>query len=300
MKMKIFKLLTLLVLAAPLVHGYGQCSIAHAAGSGGFPSKPTFAKITIKPNETNGAVKVYQRDGNDLGFVLFGSTGATHPAFTNSVEGISTGDSAYLTSSIYWNGSGWIASEGTAGNGFASMLILNNAGCLVSFQSATGLTGGAAAVPAEVLCIKRDGSMSSSKACASGFTRITPNFCSRGTNSSNYVALVRDTCTAVARPSADTVAVLVRATSRADSANAAGVLRTTQVSGYVDTSCAGTAKVITRAAAYEHTAVASNTELASDQALAVLHLTGTNFYLQFSDDAGNQGDGSYSIEGYFD
>lgn len=270
-----------------------------AAGSGGFPSKPTFAKVTVKTNEIAGAVKVYQRDGNDLGFVLFGSMAATHPAFTNSVEAASAGDSAYLTASVYWNGTGWIASEGVAGSGYASMIILNQTNCLVSFQSATGLTLGGAATPVEVLCIRRDGSVASSKACASGFARITPNFCSRSTNSSNYASLVRNTCTAVARPSSDTVAVLVRMEGTARSANGAGVLRRTQVSAYADSSCAAAAKIIADASVYEFVATATTT-IGKDTAVGVVHLVGSNFYLQFTDDAGDQGLGAYSLEGYFD
>lgn len=147
------------------------------------------------------------------------------------------------------------------------------------------------------------GTLSSTKACAGGYTRQSPNYCYVAAPAN--VALVRDACTAVAAASADAKVTVLLATMVVNSANAIA-LRYSDVAVYSDATCAtlytpGTAGGQTTNAR-EFAAVAAGTLIATDVARYVIPLpsAGATIYLRFSDDAGNQGTASYYLVGYGD
>lgn len=140
--------------------------------------------------------------------------------------------------------------------------------------------------------------LSSTKACAAGYTRKGPNFCSRdATNSTN---LARDVCTTDASLPSDAKAALVAVRAYAISTNAVGGPRSSKVFFFTSNTCATTLRIGVEAFGYEHTAVAAST-LAGDAAEFIVPLdTNADFFIQQADDAGNTGAGQYSLNGYFD
>lgn len=141
--------------------------------------------------------------------------------------------------------------------------------------------------------------LSSTKACAAGYTRMGPNFCAKNSGAAGGTSLVRDTCTTVATLPADAKMALVHVYVNAISANSIAQ-RTANVESYSGNTCAALYRQVAAATAYEFSAVAAVT-LATDSNTEVLPLDASaDFFLKFFDDAGNTGTGFYEIVGYFD
>lgn len=142
------------------------------------------------------------------------------------------------------------------------------------------------------------GTQSSSKACASGYTRKTPNYCVK--DSRMFSGMTRDACTSVALPAGDVKALLVSLRANAYSANSAGQDRSATVDVFTDSGCSTYyGDVSAFAEAREWNALAAN--IIASQSVSVLVTPVSGYiYLRFSDDAGNQGTGYYAVLGYFD
>lgn len=140
-------------------------------------------------------------------------------------------------------------------------------------------------------------SLTSSKACASGYTRVSPNLCKRDLPVA--VTNLSPGCTSVTIPASDTKAVLIYAETVAVSANVAGVNRFSQIEGSTGTDCTG---FLLRATwisyAREFTAVAGTT-LHTYYSQQWIYRT-ANFGINFTRDAGNASTAAYAIIAYMD
>ena len=135
-------------------------------------------------------------------------------------------------------------------------------------------------------------------AVASGYTRISQNFCSRDATSA--VALVRDTNTTISAPSSNAKAVLIQLRVTAVSANSA-LERYTRIKIFQTSSFANTVSYST-AYAYESSTFpgSSGVYLSQSDGAYIAPVVSGDFFLAFDDDAGNQGVATYSILGYYD
>lgn len=143
-------------------------------------------------------------------------------------------------------------------------------------------------------------SLTSSKACASGYTRISPNYCTSDTPSASY-SLTRDACTTITAPAADSKIISIQLSSAAKSNN--GVLtRVTTIASYNDSGCITQAAPVITAYAREDPALSAGNFLAlnSQNVFIKSSSAGSDVYLKLTDDAGNQGTGFYNIIGYYD
>lgn len=144
-----------------------------------------------------------------------------------------------------------------------------------------------------------DGSLSSTRACASGYTRKGLDYCER--NSWSYTALVRDVCTTDSSLPSEAKAVNVSANTVANSDNAAGIVRYSKVFLYAENTCVTLRRSIGLAYGYEFSAVASTKIVASDLSDVRASLDSSqDFFVKFDDDSGDNASGSYGITGYWD
>lgn len=152
-------------------------------------------------------------------------------------------------------------------------------------------------IPRATLNIRVTRTLESTKACASGYTRVSPNICKRDlpiatTNLSTG-------CTSVTIPSSDAKAVLVYAEVNAISANVAAATRFSQLDGSTGTTCTGfLLRTSWIARGHEFNAVAGTT-LSSYYAMQWA-LVSANFGLNFTRDGGNQSTAAYAIVAYMD
>lgn len=145
------------------------------------------------------------------------------------------------------------------------------------------------------LMINEDGTFSSQKACASGYSRVGPNFC----YTNDFIpkmGLSRDTCTTLTLPSG-AKALLLELRLEANAANSV-LSRSTTVTMHNDSGCA-TELARATAQGWEFSATSSGTTLVAIETHYILRAPDAP-RLRFSDDAGNQGLASYAIIGYFD
>lgn len=140
------------------------------------------------------------------------------------------------------------------------------------------------------------GTVSSTKACAAGYTRMTPNYCADTPPQPATVGQGRDTCTAVSMPAGDAKGVTFYFSVAAKSANAVA-LRDANLTFYSDSGCT-TVITATGISAREETAVVAGTTMAIK--VGRIDVPGTAIWSRFSDDAGNQGTADMSVVGYFD
>lgn len=177
-------------------------------------------------------------------------------------------------------------------------------GALVAFAAfafgASGQSGlsGFPSAPTFAGTVTFKGSAVSTKACAAGYTRMTPNLCLRD-NPSAGTSLVRDTCTTIAAPDSAAKVVVVGVNTIAISNNAAPVTRVAQAFIATSATCA-TAWIASSAQTTEQVALAAGNALGQDFSLGLAPVSAGNFFLVFTDDAGNQGAATYRIMGYID
>ncbi len=140
-----------------------------------------------------------------------------------------------------------------------------------------------------------DGSLTHSKACATGYTRVAPGFCRA--DAVNMTVLTRDSCTSISLPAGATAA-LTRIMAVANNANSVGA-RLTAVNVYSNAGCSTSYDVSAGASAYEFSAIGSpgSITLSTNNTTVIL---GTGMRLLMSDDAGNSGSGLYGFLGYWD
>jgi hypothetical protein len=169
-------------------------------------------------------------------------------------------------------------------NVFAGMVMTPGTAAHTHSDANTG--GGTLAV---------SGTLSSTKACASGYTRIGPNFCG-STSAYSTPVLTLDACTALTKPATDATALLI---------SASVVLRTNntvsqkfaQIDAFNDAGCA---TVLDRVQwrAYENPADPVLNNIGGGSVNMIVR--GGSPYVKFSDDTTNQATGAYMIIGYFD
>jgi hypothetical protein len=142
------------------------------------------------------------------------------------------------------------------------------------------------------------GTLSSTKACASGYTRMSPNFCSNNTRP--FTALTRDACTTVARPAAGATGALIFAFAQVTGSGAIGQTRSASVYAFTANTCATVLRDIVSTQSFEFS-TASGSIMSSDYGTSFVPYDGSgNLYLRLSDDAANTGASSYGVQGYFD
>ena len=139
------------------------------------------------------------------------------------------------------------------------------------------------------------GTVSSTKACASGYARLAPNFCG---NTAAYATsgLTLDACTALARPASDATALLISASTLLRSLNAVGV-KFAQIDAFNDSGCV-TMLDQAQWRADENPAETPGSYIGGGS--TPLLVRGSTPYIRLSDDTTNQAFGSYAILGYYD
>jgi len=143
--------------------------------------------------------------------------------------------------------------------------------------------------------------LTSTKSCASGYTRLTANYC-RMTNVGSYVLApsVAAGCTAVAAPAADAKAVDVALSVIVQAANVAGNDGRGTLEAWSDSGCSTSFQFSNLGYGYEFSAVSGvHTFAASTQKDTILLAsTGGSFYLKTV--ILTSATASYQIRGYYD
>lgn len=204
------KKIILLLLLFPL--------LASATGSGGFPSRPTFQQEIIQPPVDEPLVfKLKSRDSgtSQTGRILFQRNGFDR-------WDIRRGSDAEDGTSL----------SGHYGGSSLTFHPLDNAGIFTSCNNLTFARDGTSS-----FC----GTVSSTKACASGYTRVGPNFCIK--DNGVFDAIITPTvgvCTATTALTGvtDAKAVMVHVIQTLQSTNAAGADHQQNAILYSDSGCA--------------------------------------------------------------
>lgn len=168
-----------------------------------------------------------------------------------------------------------------------------NAAAARATLGAVGLTGDETIAGEKTF----SGSLLSTKAAASGYSRVSPNLC-RVDVVPTVSVLTRDTVTLVTGPTGCKGLVLLFV-AQAGANNAIGA-RNIQVDVYSDSG--GTTQISkTGCAGYEPSAITAGLAVAS--VTVELHVktdSSGRVWLKMSDDGGNQGIATYAIVGYYD
>jgi hypothetical protein len=93
-------------------------------------------------------------------------------------------------------------------------------------------TGGSALAP---VTIAMSGTLSSTKACGAGFTRVGPNLCMRTDTPS--LGNITTSCTSITIPAGDAQTLGIQYSLQVNGANAAGATRSEALQFFTDSSC---------------------------------------------------------------
>lgn len=142
-----------------------------------------------------------------------------------------------------------------------------------------GATGGSSLVP---LSITMGGTISSTKACSTGFTRVGPNYCALSSapqsNGSNTVCSAWNLALLPA-PAADAKAFYMQATMQVDTANAAGVQRTISATVFSDNACTNAMGTVQVSGREEVAAVTTPLAVSSDHLIVRNADPTSNFWI---------------------
>lgn len=313
-KIKVLALLALLA-ASPVLFG---------AGSGGFPSRPKFKSITVDVADTTGAVVglgvINTLDATSNTRILAASY-STNPAVTNRPAAICWGVGVDTTdSSKRWclrkhGGAGQFETGGNVGSDFQLEsfddtgahlmypLIVSRATGTVTFGTSTAGQSGSVQILSDSLgnggTLALGGTLSSTKACAAGYTRVNPNFCRLDSGGTNVLVAGTDgTCKQTAAIAASNAkAVLGYVRSSVYSAGVAGA-RSLTVQAHSNATCTNSI-FLESYEIYEQAAIAAGTQLTrmfSPTVVLPSNLTG-QFYLT---ESGGSGIADFVVTGYFD
>lgn len=175
---------------------------------------------------------------------------------------------------------------------------------LFAFAAGVGVSGsGVGGMPSSP---KLSGTLSSTKACASGFTRIGPNYCQWQSNSNQIgwtdaTACTGHVLTSNAVPS-DAKSVVFVMQWWFLAGNAVG-LRANAVNFWATTNCTGSFVSTYAASVYEHVAVTAGTAIGRQSVRVVVPLPATNTFYTTESNAGGNGNADVEliyVEGYFD
>lgn len=150
------------------------------------------------------------------------------------------------------------------------------------------------------------GTVTSTKACASGFTRRGPNYCQRTTTTSVVAWTDATACTArttgMSLP-ADAKVVLLELRFQALAGNAVGS-RTNFVTFYNNSGCTGNVTSATAThTTHEQAAVAAGTVLSQRDHFVMAPLVATDTFYTIQGNAGGNGNAdvlNHYVQGYFD
>lgn len=239
-----------------------------SAGVSGLPSRPHFQEVFLEGNS---------------GKMWFGNQGQWQ---------------SFMAAGSKYSGGNWVATEifaGLFGYDLASFKVYGD----------SGLTVGNNYTPTLRFSIDANGvatvasTLTSTKACAAGYTRTGPNFC-RVTSGGTGTGLARDVCTSITSLPSDAKAVLLNVDGYARSNNAVAA-RITRIYAYTTNTCGTVLRFPINLQTYEFNAVPAGTIIATDSNEMIVPLDASqDFFLMLEDDAGNQGTGGYRITGYFD
>jgi len=149
------------------------------------------------------------------------------------------------------------------------------------------------------IVIATDGSISSNKACASGYTRISPNYCQL-TGTGSGAALTASSCTTIAAPASDAKSVDYLLQLTAAAANVVGQVRYAQVVPYTSSGCSTTEGGNAQVQALEQVAYPALTVLVKSQQTIKLNVHSGNSYVLFTRDTGGNSGAYGVIVGYTD
>lgn len=251
-----------------------------------------FTSISVVPNGTN----------NTSRLTLYGSSDPDNASaividVNGSFTSTSTGTGVAPTSFSYnkdLHVTGLITTEGPGG----SLSIEPRDGTGTSFQVYNptgdelfiyGVNG-----PGNLIGISNNGTLRSIKACATGYTRITPNYCNRNAGAA-FVALARDFCTTINPGISDAKALVLLVEMTTQTANAVAS-RFVTVQNFSENTCVNVHEVLKNQSYEEVAKVTSVLSSSTGKMLA----PGNIAYLKYIDDAGNDGQASYYIAGYYD
>lgn len=210
---------------------------------------------------------------------------------------------SYFAGNVYKRASdnAWIYKT----DGRASVISMHKSGGTITFQSApTGVAGNVATLTTTMTMnslnnVQFYGSVSSSKACATNFVRVTPNYCVRDTDAP-LVTLDYNACTIIPHPSGSSgiTALVVRTYAYAISANVANTQRFATVTQHFGGSCAGDGNVLVDARGHEFTATLG-VGVGSDSRESTVVVSGGPL-IKLSRDVGTLSTAQYAVVGYYD
>lgn len=259
-----------------------------------FQSSTTngLTSISVVPNGTN----------NTSRLTLYGSSDPDNSsAIVMDVNGnftaTSTGTGVAPTSfsfnkDFYVNG--FITTQGSGGT--INIEPRDGSGTVFQIYNPTGdeLFIYGAGGPGNLIGISNNGTVRSLKACSTGYTRITPNYCNRNAGAS-LVALARDFCTTINPGISDAKALVLFVEMTTQTANAVAS-RFVTVQNFSENTCVNVHEVLKNQSYEEVAKVTSVLSSSTGKMLA----PGNIAYLRYIDDAGNDGQASYYIAGYYD
>jgi len=150
-----------------------------------------------------------------------------------------------------------------------------------------------------VQTIAVSGAVTSTKTCATGYSRVSPNYCHKDSLSSTF--FTRDVCTDVSISGVTPSYIDIQFVMYAATGNVAATVRSTNVQDYTTSGCSVALTILAQAAGYEFTATAAGTYVGSSVTNWSHAVTQSgHLYLKMADDAGNSGVGSYLLVGYWD
>lgn len=142
------------------------------------------------------------------------------------------------------------------------------------------------------------GAVTSTRACASGYTRLTPNYCLRDDRSSTgFTSMTVDTCTTIASPSANATKLHVIFLMGVGSGNSVAGRRNNTYT-YTNSGCS-TVSDHNHIYAWEVVAT-SGVTLVSTYQLMIAPIISSNSYAKFTSILGGGSTTSYKLYGYWD
>jgi hypothetical protein len=186
----------------------------------------------------------------------------------------------------------------------ALLLIVSGAGMAASISQpsttkahthTSAATGGTALSP---VSIAMSGTLSSTKACASGYTRVAPNFCNKDVQAGS-TSLTFSTCTSVADPSGDAKAIIFDISLIAVAANVHGNADRANVAAYSNTGCTNLTRQV-GLQIWEFVAEAAAPIVGASTVTLIAPIVSGNARLQLYDRAPVGSSAAYIITGYLD
>lgn len=148
--------------------------------------------------------------------------------------------------------------------------------------------------------IATDGSLSSAKPCATNYTRVSPNYCKCTASTCGGAFLTFGTCTTVAAPASDAVAVDYVMQINLKSQNATGD-RYAGVAAYASSSCSTIEGTNRTPHLYEQVATTASTNLLTvNPSFTAMAHSGNTFLQYYSHETGSNSSIYYGFTGYRD